>query len=101
MYTILFAILLVMNITDVAFTKLFVGKLGGDELNPVANWLIFHYGWIGLLVAKVAPCLLGLSFAHLADKWTAPVKTLIWIAVLSYTWLTVYHVFHAFFIMLT
>ena len=65
MYAVAFTILLVTQMLDVQFTKLFLEN-GGREYNPMADLVIVQLGWAALLLMKMLPALIGI---YNADRW--------------------------------
>ena len=92
MYTILFALLFSLNLVDVAFTKRLLDRNLTGEANPVADSLILTYGWEGLLVWKLAFCIVGMFLGGHLSLMAWPFKALLWLAIIGYSGLTIYHI---------
>ena len=90
LFAFLFALLAVLQIVDVVYTREFL-MMGGQEANPFAAMIINGSGWWGLLFVKVLPCIMGMIVSFYMEKTEWWVKALVWVGVAAYIPLTIFH----------
>lgn len=84
--------LVLMNYIDWLYTHSAI-SMDGTETNPIMNWVLIHYGMVGIAWFKVVTvALLGilLGFIHLEGR--RHLRWFFYFTVCVYTWLTLYHV---------
>ena len=91
LFTLLFLLLFVTQIMDVAFTRDVVLYHGMEEANPFAAFLIASGGWLLLLFFKAFPCMMAAIASLFMTKTELWVKALVWFGVIVYMPLVVYH----------
>ena len=79
-----------MNIIDCLYTDAALSR-GGEEANPVMNWLLLRYGMGGIFAAKAAALVFMACFVNILPKYQY-LRWFFYLAVSSYTALTIYHV---------
>lgn len=92
MYAQVAIFLVLANILDVAFTRLFLIAGIATEGNPIADYLITSLGWGGFMLYKVSLPLLVLYFHEKIPTAASWIKKLIWIAFVFYAMLMIYHI---------
>ena len=94
LFFLLFTFLLVVQVMDVVYTKEVITSGVAVESNPIAALLIDFWGWVGLLLFKTFPCIMGMIVSLFMSRTERWVKALVWLGVIAYVPLAAYHLYH-------
>ena len=87
----LLAVLVVLNVLDVYYTKQALG-MGIPEANPIMNWVIRHFSIVGLIVVK--GFLLGILLILIPYIRALWITVAIGLCVAVYGWVVFNHLFY-------